>query len=124
MATSTGTRRRAYSWIGEAPPYQEKEAILEGIDASKALPIISQESRCVSAWVVTAAIIQTIVSILISVASYAYPVSKQHPLPPNGSYLWDGLFTGPSIVAGCLLRLVPRQVVTREAPGFIYASAW
>ncbi|CAB9518848.1 expressed unknown protein [Seminavis robusta] len=120
-------RRRAYSWRGESPPYDRRklqQTNLMDVNPSELLPLISQESRCVSAWVVTATSIQVIVSILIRVASYAYPVTSASSPRASHNWLWDGLAVGPSVIAGVLLRLVPPQVITQEAPGFIYASAW
>lgn len=119
---ASAPRRRAYSWKGESPPYERKPAKACDVNPSKLLAMISQESRCVSAWVVTCATIQVTVSILVKVASYAYPVLPG--MASNVAGKWDGFVVGPSVIAGCLLRLVPSRVITQEAPGFIYASAW
>jgi hypothetical protein len=127
---SSSPRRRAYSWKGERPPYEPKSDKPCDVNPPKLLAMISQESRCVSAWVVSCATIQVIVSILVKVASYAYSVLPAGVASSSSSNVnvvaskWDGFVVGPSVIAGCLLRLVPSQVITQEAPGFIYASAW
>ena len=125
---STPSRRRAYSWRGESPPYEKLKVEEEAskIIPAKLLPLISQEARSVSVWLVSAGFIQVVVSILIRMASYAYPLkSWSHSIAEPFSAWWhESVMVVPSVIAGCLLRVVPHQVVSDTAPGFIYASAW
>lgn len=118
-------RRRAFSWRGESPPYErpKNESILD----PRLVPMIKQEARCVSVWLVLSGFIQVVVSILIRVASYAYPHKSWPPgtaAEPFATWWVEWIVVLPSVVSGCLLRFVPTQVVSNTAPGFIYASAW
>lgn len=128
----TPTRRRAYSWRGEKSPYEDDDERPLKKDgdvlpaASKWIPIVAKEARCVLALVGGAAMIQWSISFLVLVASYAYPVSKSDNAAAvagtNG--WWEWFLVAPSVAAGCLIRGFPQQVIANKAPGFIYASAW
>lgn len=98
---------------------------MDDVSPAKLLPIVGQEARCILIWIVSAASIQVLVSILIHVSSYAYPLKSWSSIAePLGKWWHEFLVVVPSVIAGCLLRIVPRQVVSDTAPGFIYASAW
>lgn len=123
-------RRRAYSWKGESPPYEKlksEDTSMYSVDKAKLMPKILQEARCVSVWLVLSGFIQVVVSILMRVASYAYPLKSLSPSNAAEPFcVWwiEWIMVLPSVISGCLLRIVPTQVVSNTAPGFIYASAW
>lgn len=141
-------RRRAYSWRGESPPYEKSPAKSLAIPndpvaaASTLLSIATREAQCVAAWIIGVVVLQLGISILMSLASYAYPLSivggsdntndsnhteDQENSSRFGSRMvawWRFLMVGPSILAGCLLRFIPPQVISNQYPGFIYSSAW
>ena len=126
--TNSPGRRRAYSWRGETPPYEKnKTENVLSLNKAQLMPMILQEARCVSVWLVSAGFIQVVVSILIRVASYAYPLKSWSPAneaEPFATWWIEWIVVLPSVICGCLLRIVPTQVVSNTAPGFIYASAW
>ena len=115
-------RKRTYSWKGERSPYEKKKKATN--DPSQILPVIGREARAVSVHVVGAASIQVIVSLLIRVASYAYPLNSMNSASVSAFWWQEWIMVVPSVLAGCLLRIVPPQVVNDTAPGFIFVSAW
>ena len=143
-------RRRTYSWRGESPPYEksppnnhpDKENLVAA--AQELLPVVIQEARAVATWVVGAAVIQICISVLVSLASYSYPLSVvggnttndaiglthhlQHHNGEGGAWwlwsVWELFMVVPSIAAGCMIRVIPPQVISNNYPGFIYAGAW
>lgn len=109
------------------------------------LPRIGQEARAVATLVAGAAILQCCIVLLLRLASFAYPLAldgRRIPTtttteeatstimnlrssPEGGGGSWKCIFlTIPSIIAGCLIRVLPNQVISNNFPGFIYASAW
>lgn len=130
-------RRRAYSWRGESPPYESpaKQQDSSGKSAvqlasERWLPLVLQEARCVATLVAGTAVLQCSIALLLRLASFAYPLalddasSKVIMMPQKDSAWWKCIFTIPSIIAGCLIRVIPNQVISNNFPGFLYASAW
>ena len=129
-------RRRAYSWRGESPPYESpakqdpagKNAVQ--IASERWLPLVWQEARCVATLVAGAAILQCSIALLLRLASFAYPLalddatSNMMMMHQKGGAWWECILTIPSIIAGCLIRVLPNRVISNNFPGFLYASAW
>lgn len=138
LPSTVPQRRRAYSWRGESPPSYESSPSKATSDAStsedtlmeKYIKIITQEARCVVTLVSVVALAHCSIALLLKLASFSYPLlaqQDQDSATTNKEMNWKwyhSLMYFPSIVAGCIIRVIPSKVISHDFPGFLYGSAW
>lgn len=139
------SKRRAYSWRGEEPPYDpskdKRKDTTSLSNPSHLKTILILELRAVISYAAGASALRLIIQILIQLASYSYPTTTTSPTTATTSsiesesiiffseiftkYPWmNMIIMMPSVISRCLLWFMPRKVLSNDAPGFIYASAW